>query len=303
MKIKLVLATRNRPNYALLALESILNQTYQNFDILISDNSTNEDFKNIYYKKYNGISNLKYIFRGNDLAGIEHFNQLIEECQNCDFIMFFHDDDILENNYMQEIINSGKIYDNNISAIAVNAKIMYNDNKTKKLIFNSINDIIINTKLDLINHYFNIEYPGAAPFPGYIYRSKFLTGMTMKNGIAGKHNDLIFLLQLLDKGKFYWINKPLMNYRIHKNNDSNTISIDDRNGLFNYLNNYNLITKNTLLDFKMMFNKELYKNKKINIITYIDTIIKYILTNLFYNRLYIICKIYLKKLKLSRIKI
>ena len=41
--VTILIPTYNRPQYLKFALESVLNQTYQNLEIVISDNSPNDE--------------------------------------------------------------------------------------------------------------------------------------------------------------------------------------------------------------------------------------------------------------------
>ena len=53
--VSIVIPTYQRPEYFAMALESVLAQTYKKLDIFITDNSHNEDTKNI-VQKYLGMN-------------------------------------------------------------------------------------------------------------------------------------------------------------------------------------------------------------------------------------------------------
>jgi glycosyltransferase involved in cell wall biosynthesis len=278
-KIIIFLVTHNRPILASKALESILNQTYTNFELVISDNSTNDVFKNFIHDNYINYKNIIYIHRQPSLTGVDHFNQVIKESINFDFAVFFHDDDIMQPNYLEEILNSKLLNNIECTAIGVNAFIINKESISSKLLFYSHKILCIKSKKELINHYFNLEYHGAAPFPGYIYRVKYLQNQKLDFEAAGKHSDLLFLLNLLDKGYIFWLNKPLMNYRLHENNDTKTINLFDRNNLYTLLTNQNLITNDIKLDYNLMVLKELYYNKMISYYKFLQGIILYLFRN------------------------
>ena len=44
-KVSILIPAYNRPHYLELALKSALNQTYENIEIIISDDSTNDEVK------------------------------------------------------------------------------------------------------------------------------------------------------------------------------------------------------------------------------------------------------------------
>ena len=133
--------TYNRPQYAKLALDSLINQGGNNYEIYISDNSTDSQFQDIYIQYYRYRPNIRYVFRHSNFTAIQHFNILVEESINFDFVMFFHDDDILAPDYLSEILNSNFLSDENVVAIGINAFQMLGDVKTKKPIIPSSDKI------------------------------------------------------------------------------------------------------------------------------------------------------------------
>ncbi len=258
-KIRLCLQTYNRPQYAKIALDSLINQINYGHEIYISDNSTNSHFHNIFIKDYCNIPNIKYVFRQRSLTAIQHFNKLIEESSDFDFVMFFHDDDILSPNYLEYILNSRFLSDDKVAAIGINAFKMLGNVKTKKPIIYTKSNITINSKLKLVDQYFNLEYCGAAPFPGYLYRVKSILNVNLQKEDGGKYSDLSFLIKLLEFGNIQWLSEPLMFSRLHRNNDSKFIVNEDRLTLREYLNKYKLLSKNTAIDFDMIINYEKLK--------------------------------------------
>ena len=68
--VSIIIPTFNRPEYFKIALESALNQTYKNFEIFISDNSTTDDTENLIQSYLKKFSNIKYFrhknFSAND---------------------------------------------------------------------------------------------------------------------------------------------------------------------------------------------------------------------------------------------
>ena len=92
--VSVLIPTYNQPKFFLEALESALSQTYQNIEILVGDDSTNEDIKNLiqpYLKKY---KNLKYFYHNGKIprGGRANVRFLINNCHG-EFINYlFHDD-------------------------------------------------------------------------------------------------------------------------------------------------------------------------------------------------------------------
>ncbi len=57
----MLIPTYNRPEYFKEALESVINQTYRNIEIIIGDDSTNDETENLIKENYlNNYDNIKY---------------------------------------------------------------------------------------------------------------------------------------------------------------------------------------------------------------------------------------------------
>lgn len=92
--VSILIPTYNQPKFCQEALESALNQTYQNIEVLVGDDSTNEDTKNMirpYLKRY---SNLKYFYHDGKIprGGGANMNFLINECSGTFVNYLLHDD-------------------------------------------------------------------------------------------------------------------------------------------------------------------------------------------------------------------
>ena len=278
--------TYNRPQYAKLALDSLINQGGNNYEIYISDNSTDSQFQDIYIQYYRYRPNIRYVFRHSNFTAIQHFNILVEESINFDFVMFFHYDDILSPDYLSEILNSNFLSDENVVAIGINAFQMLGDVKTKKPIIYTKSNITIDSKLKLVNHYFNLEFSGSAPFPGYLYRVKSLLNVKLDKENGGKYSDLSFLLKLLEYGRIQWLCKPLMFYRLHNNNDSNSFAKKDRELLMRHLKINNLLTYNIENDLKLILLKEKKKHFQITNFEFYLNALKYLFINILVLRIF-----------------
>lgn len=83
-----IIATRNRPDFALHALRSVLDQTFQDFEVILSDNFTTQSCAPI----LNGIEDarIRYIKPGRDLPMHEHWEFALSHAQG-QFVTFLID--------------------------------------------------------------------------------------------------------------------------------------------------------------------------------------------------------------------
>ena len=207
MKISVLIDNYNYAKFLPECIESVLNQTYQNFEIIIVDDGSKDNSKEIieeYAKKDNRI---KPIFKENG-GQASAFNEGIKHC-NGELICFLDSDDKFKPNKLEKIL---KIY-----------------KKGYEYIINDY-ELIGNT---------NYNYGPYYPYGGYnqflvYYLTKF-TGSTTSNVSISKklaniifpisHEEffrvraddvIVFASSLITQ--MYFIDEELSEYRIHGNN-------------------------------------------------------------------------------------
>jgi glycosyltransferase involved in cell wall biosynthesis len=90
MKVSVVIATFNRENFLRRAIDSVLNQTYQNFDLtIVDDGSSDNTYKLV--KEYLTISKVKYIRTEN--RGVSAARNLGVAFSDGEYISFLDSDD------------------------------------------------------------------------------------------------------------------------------------------------------------------------------------------------------------------
>jgi len=93
-KISILLPTYNRASYLDQALESITQQTYSNFEVIIVDDVSNDDTKSVVekYQKYN--IDIKY-YRNDSNMGSSYGFDKCASLATGDYFLVFSDDDLL----------------------------------------------------------------------------------------------------------------------------------------------------------------------------------------------------------------
>ncbi|KEK24133.1 glycosyltransferase [Bacillus gaemokensis] len=101
-KVSILIPSYNRPHYLEIALRSALNQTYENIEIIICDDSTNDEVKSMlepYLKVYACITYMK-----NDVPLVaENFNKCIEYSKG-EYINFLMDDDVFHHEKIERMM-------------------------------------------------------------------------------------------------------------------------------------------------------------------------------------------------------
>lgn len=280
--------TFNRPDYLSECLNSIDQQAFTNFDLIVSDNGSSKDYSKI-LDKFKHL-NIKYVkHQGNNRTTVDNYRYCFGKKVSTKYIMVFHDDDIMHPNLLSSSIN---ILENNNSLAWTNAN--YKQFNTilsssffeeKKITFSKLNqeDLIC----ELINYNLAIAQSSV------IYRYNIFENVDLEL-LLNKYNihfDRPFMFDCLKNYDCGIINQDLVGYRIHPNQVS-TYKLPNEEYLFNIF----LAYKKPLKKFKNIFTYYLYmssfllfvsykdintKNKK-NIFSFYMKAIKYGVTNYFF---------------------
>ena len=209
-KIDILMATYNGEKYLAEQLDSIINQTYHNWNLLIrDDNSTDRTLEIIqdYQKKDNRIKLLKD--NEGNLGIVKNFEELLKNSES-EFIMFSDQDDIWIENKLDMYLKMIEKIKNKGFMIHSDA-ILFDKNKSNILKDTFISKKAINKGLE--NVFFNYFVQGATiliskeiknfilPFPKEVYL----------------HDRYIHLISELFFERIF-VNKALIYYRQHGDN-------------------------------------------------------------------------------------
>ena len=201
-------------------LDSILNQTYQNFQILISDNRTNDLTSKIcsdYQKKENKI---KYYRQQKNLGFVKNFNYLIKNTQTKYFVMAAVDD-LWEPTFLEENI---KILESNEKIVGSIGEVKYfgnisNKNNSPKIV-EKLKKIIRKQDVNILEKHvrsvsgeYNQKVDSYLRFnQGSFVYGLYRTKVIQKNIILGPLMawDLAFILNILKFGDLHVIDQVLL---------------------------------------------------------------------------------------------
>lgn len=224
-KLGLFLMSYHRPQFIHESIESILAQKFADFNLIVSENSVDDQVW-IEVQKYKNDPKVRLINRHPSLGSLDHFNTLLRECKSYEYAMMFHDDDVLMPMALEQMMNALET-NKELSAVSCNGFIIDQRRQTSELFNpNLISNRLISTSKDFIKGYL-LKTLGHTPFPAYIYRTRFIHDHVLSSEQAGKHSDVTFLIGILSQGPFLWLSQPLMRYRYHSSNDSAAIRIRD----------------------------------------------------------------------------
>lgn len=222
-RLGVFLLSYKRPALVKEAIESILAQDFPDFDLIISENSGDDSVVDV-IRDYTNYSNVIVVRRKPSLPQLEHFNAILSESKKYDYVMMFHDDDILMPSALSKMMAALET-NPNVSAVSCNAYKILDTVHTKTLFNPNLKSpVTISSQSELINRYI-IKRLSHTAFPSYIYRTKSLSGLRLEPADGGKYSDVSFLVKLIARGPFFWLSEPLMKYRLHPQNDSTELNL------------------------------------------------------------------------------
>lgn len=234
--IQVFIATYNRPSLVLNSIHSALNQDFDSFEVIVSDNSTNDE-TGILVSQIND-KRLSYKRRKPSLPALDHLNAILQDV-TLDYFIIFHDDDEMLPG-MLKILHKTINSNTNYWAVGCNALKCVGKICTNTALTNLKKDQIFSNTNNFAKQY--LDGNKVVPFPSYIYRSDVARLIQFDINEAGKYSDVTFLLKILKYGQIIFLKEPLMKYYFHIDQDSFTNDTSARNKLHSF------IIKNT--DFK-----------------------------------------------------
>ena len=244
--IQVYVLCHNRTQFVKEAVASVLKQSYLNFEVIVSDNSADND---VFEELNTGddLNKFRYIRRPN-LSLAEHQNEILAEV-SAPYFMMFHDDDVLQKNALQRLM-AGFQNDQTV-AVGANATILQNIQITGKLYYPELlENKVLNSPEELATHYLDPE-KGSVPFSVYLYKTEH----AQKNKFDFKEGrdfaNAAFLLKLSASGPFVWLSDTLVSFRLHEGNAPMGIDVRTILSFCRFIKNNFAVPEQVLSEFKM----------------------------------------------------
>ena len=235
-KVLIMMPTFNRPEYFQLALESAINQSYQNLEIVVTDDSTNDLTANL-IQKYLHDPRIKYHKHENFTAkdnwawGREYIRN--SECQYINWLM---DDDIFHRDKIARMMHYYLEYDN-VALVTSHRQPIDKDG-------NSLQDIAATKRICNKDTMFSGEAIGRSILCNKLNfvgepTTVLLKKDTLKNGDFGwtdlegdyTAEDFPTYLHILEKGDMVYIADTLSYFRLHDGQNQRNLEINVRSTL------------------------------------------------------------------------
>ena len=114
-KVSIGLIVYNGGKYLKNAIDSFLNQTFKNFEIIISDNASTDDTKKICQEYARLTNRIKYVRQVKNQGAIFNFKHVLEHARG-EYFMWASHDDIFNPSYISECL---KVFESNPMCVSV----------------------------------------------------------------------------------------------------------------------------------------------------------------------------------------
>lgn len=209
LKVSVVVPVYNGESHLIQCLESILNQTYRNYEVLIiNDGSTDNSFniaQNFIDLREVG-KNFRIITTEN--FGVSHARNLALSKATGDFFALLDCDDTWEENKLQKQLDLFEKHPDCIGSITSFFVVKQNASRNLK----KIRLIAHRNIVSLRNGWFSLEGNGGLISSTLVMRN---SGMFRFNSNLSTGADLEFFLKACRAGNIHIIKEPLANYRLH----------------------------------------------------------------------------------------
>ena len=206
INISICIPAYKRIDFLKRLLDSVAEQLYKNYEVVITDDSNNNDVEDFVKQYADKISQLKYFKNSSSLGSPENWNECIRKA-NGKWIKLMHDDDWLEDkNSLQQFADAAEKNESDFIFSGFYNNFLKENRKEKNLILNRDKNFLKKNSCYLLKQNF-IGHP-----------STTLIKNNLENWYENKIKwvvDIEFYIRVLDEKKsFYFINKPLINIGI-----------------------------------------------------------------------------------------
>ncbi len=251
-KVSVCIPTFNGENFIKEAINSVQNQEYKDFEIVIVDNCSTDKTKLIINNIMDEFENINFFENRKNIGIAENLNKCIFHSKG-EYIKFLCVDDLLMPNCIKKMLQI--LENNNDISLVCSSRYQIDElgNSFGKRGYSSVSRIE-NGKKVINKCFFGGNFIGEPT--ATMFRRNFLT-TKFRNDLP-QLMDMEMWFQLLEKGNLYFIKEPLCSIRIHKDqmtiaNIKKGILIKDNILLFNEFINKTYINKNFLKMFKHKF--------------------------------------------------
>lgn len=229
-KVIAVVVTYNRKELLKECINALLEQEYDNCDILIVDNASTDGTKE-FIKDEIQNKRVHYVNTGANLGGAGGFNYGMKEAYKigCDFMWLMDDDCIVHKDSLTELMNANKELKGNYGFLS--SKVLWKDDSICKM---NIQKREFSKWLKDFET--NKQTIAMASFVSLFVKNSIVeeVGLPIKDFFIWT-DDWEYTRRISRKYKCYYISKSVVTHKSKQNEGASIAAVDDRLERFNYL--------------------------------------------------------------------
>jgi len=213
-KVTIILTTYNRLEFLEQSISSILNQSYQDFELIVLDNGSTVDVKGI-INKYDGVK-IRYIREEvNNKYQSEFISKIFNLC-NSEYFIWTFDDDFWEETLLEKEIKVMED-DKEIAVVSCNAKIVNVEGVQMDLIHPMQNDNVIFEKYGFIKNYISKRINVKCVTGAMLIRSEVLRKLdtVFFDDFESLQGDTYWQMKMNEIGKIVILKDAEYNHRVY----------------------------------------------------------------------------------------
>lgn len=251
--VSIIIPVYNDEKYLAQCLDSIIQQTYLNIEVIVINDGSTDKSKEIIMEYQEWYPNLIYLEQENQ--GLSVARNIALKHAKGEYVFYIDSDDYLEKHTINRLYN--KIIESNSDLVICGHREVYDESMVGK-------DIEVKLKMDEMMIYSGEEVADMVlncSFLGVVWNKMYKREHLIKHNLhfeEGRYTQDWYpiFVQIHKAIKITFINDPLYNYRIRANSTTNkktTKNIDDyvyaANNIIKYATE-NLLNKNSINKFR-----------------------------------------------------
>ena len=269
-KVSVCIPTYNCSKYLQETIESILSQTFTDFELIIIDDCSTDHTKDIGLYYASRDKRISFSVNSSNIGMVNNCNLCLSKAKG-DYIRYVFGDDLLT--HKEAIVKMVDILDaNNDIVLVSSSRKVIDENSNEKKIWSHFMDITVAKGTTIINKCLSEQKNLIGEPSAVMFRR-----INATRGFNEKYKHLIDLemwFHLLEQGEFAYIDEPLAAFRIHpeqqtNKNWENADELDDTQYLFDeylskpYINIINF--KKSYIKYDYNYQRwKAYKEKRIS---------------------------------------
>lgn len=251
MKVSIVVPMYNVSNYLKRCLESILNQTYQNIEVIAIDDGSTDDTLKIANEFEKKDSRLRVLSQEN--KGLSEARNVGIENSNGEYIFFVDSDDWLENEIIEKLVDYSNNNNLDIACCGINQF------TSTQVIKKGVNSNLILSGEEAVSSYFQSKFNMEPMVWNKLYKSRIFDILKFEKGKL--HEDKFFTPKALFLSNYVGFIPYLgYNYEMEREGSitNKKLTIRNLDGLEANLNNSEYFERNSSFKFSRMSLRKYY---------------------------------------------